>query len=229
MAIFTADSLGPSDDRTLFHYTSQAGLEGILRTSSIWATNIRYLNDAAEFKHTVGLFKDHISSRRDLDSHSKLLLEVLHDDAFGRPWHEHVPLSLYVASFSREADQLSQWRAYAPSNGYCVGFAPSVLKQTAGYELIECVYGREEQELRAAQVVASKALAPQAEDQKHGAMSEPDRDTVLRTIEDFERTVAEFRSNNVVLSTTVLLRRKQNGGSYRRCSGARKLINGKAM
>jgi hypothetical protein len=38
-------------------------------------------------------------------------------------------------------------------------------------------------------------------------MSEPDRDTVLRTIEDIERTVAEFRSNNVVLSTTVLLRR----------------------
>lgn len=38
-------------------------------------------------------------------------------------------------------------------------------------------------------------------------MTEPDRDTVLRTIEDFERTVAEFRSNNVVLSTTVLLRR----------------------
>jgi hypothetical protein len=38
-------------------------------------------------------------------------------------------------------------------------------------------------------------------------MSEPDRDTVLRTIEDFERTVAEFQSNNVVLVTTVLLRR----------------------
>ena len=38
-------------------------------------------------------------------------------------------------------------------------------------------------------------------------MSEPDRDTVLRTIEDFEATLAEFQSNNVVLATTVLLRR----------------------
>ena len=38
-------------------------------------------------------------------------------------------------------------------------------------------------------------------------MTESDRDRLLRTIEDFERTVAEFQSNNVVLVTTVLLRR----------------------
>ena len=37
--------------------------------------------------------------------------------------------------------------------------------------------------------------------------AESERDRLLRTIEDFERTVAEFRSNNVVLSTTVLSRR----------------------
>jgi hypothetical protein len=39
-----------------------------------------------------------------------------------------------------------------------------------------------------------------------------DRDTLLRSIEDFERTVAEFRSNNVVLSTSVLLRRLEEIG-----------------
>jgi len=32
------------------------------------------------------------------------------------------------------------------------------------------------------------------------------RDSLLRTIEDFERTLAEFQWNNVVLATTVLLR-----------------------
>jgi hypothetical protein len=140
MAFFTSDSIGPPDDRTVFHYTSQAGLEGILRTKSIWATNIRYLNDAAEFKHAIGLFKAHISSRPNLDSHSKLLLEVLHRDAFGQWWHENSPLPIYVASFSSEADQLSQWRAYASSNGYCIGFPPSMLKKLAaaqGYELIK--------------------------------------------------------------------------------------------
>ncbi len=34
-----------------------------------------------------------------------------------------------------------------------------------------------------------------------------DRATLLRSIEDFERTLVEYQSNNVVLATTVLLRR----------------------
>jgi hypothetical protein len=38
-------------------------------------------------------------------------------------------------------------------------------------------------------------------------IAEPDCDTLLRTIEDFEATLAEFQSDNVVLATTVLLRR----------------------
>jgi hypothetical protein len=43
-------------------------------------------------------------------------------------------------------------------------------------------------------------------------MATPNRDTLLRTIEDFERTLAEFQSNNVVLATTVLLRRLEEIG-----------------
>jgi hypothetical protein len=38
-------------------------------------------------------------------------------------------------------------------------------------------------------------------------MGEPGRDALLRSIEDFETTLAEMQSNNVVLATPVLLRR----------------------
>jgi hypothetical protein len=38
-------------------------------------------------------------------------------------------------------------------------------------------------------------------------MAEPNRDTLLRSIEDFEATLAELQSNNAVLATPVLLRR----------------------
>jgi hypothetical protein len=38
-------------------------------------------------------------------------------------------------------------------------------------------------------------------------MAEPNRDTLLRSIEDFEATIAGFQANNVVLATPVLLRR----------------------
>jgi hypothetical protein len=33
---------------TLFHYTTAAGLLGILNSSTLWATDLRFLNDAQE-------------------------------------------------------------------------------------------------------------------------------------------------------------------------------------
>ena len=38
---------------TLFHYTNQAGLEGILKSKKIWATNIHSLKDRREFAQYV--------------------------------------------------------------------------------------------------------------------------------------------------------------------------------
>ena len=34
--------------KNLYHYTSWAGLQGILASQSMWASNIRYLNDQSE-------------------------------------------------------------------------------------------------------------------------------------------------------------------------------------
>lgn len=33
----------------LFHYTTAAGLLGILKSAKLWATDLRFLNDAQEF------------------------------------------------------------------------------------------------------------------------------------------------------------------------------------
>jgi hypothetical protein len=41
----------------LYHYTSQKGLLGILEHDNLWMTNILYLNDSSEFKHTLDLVK----------------------------------------------------------------------------------------------------------------------------------------------------------------------------
>lgn len=35
---------------TLWHYTTASGLEGILKSQQLWATNIKYLNDDEEFQ-----------------------------------------------------------------------------------------------------------------------------------------------------------------------------------
>ena len=44
-------------------------------------------------------------------------------------------------------------------------------------------------------------------------MAEPNRDALLRSIEDFEATLVELQSNNVLLATPVLLRRLEELGS----------------
>ena len=47
----------------LYKYMSQAGFLGIINSQSIWATDIFYLNDAAEYHHSVGLIKSEIENK----------------------------------------------------------------------------------------------------------------------------------------------------------------------
>ncbi len=42
------------DAKYLFHYTDQAALRGMLNSNEIWATHIRHMNDATEFRHAKG-------------------------------------------------------------------------------------------------------------------------------------------------------------------------------
>ena len=54
-------------------------------------------------------------------------------------------LTPFVASFSENGDQLSQWRAYCPKgNGFSIGFRYSDLSyllKTTGFRLVKCIYG----------------------------------------------------------------------------------------
>lgn len=137
---------------TLGHYTSPVGLMGIIR-GSLWATNIRYLNDDQEFKHAVELIKE-ISSTS--------LISKDHPD-YGRK-EEFVdalqgkleslqfvyPDYIFTASFSEKTDLLSQWRGYCPNNnGYCIEIdIGSLLKlvQTSFPQarILKCLYDDKE-------------------------------------------------------------------------------------
>lgn len=43
--------------QSLYHYTSYKGLEGILKTQTLWATHYKYLNDAQELIHAKIILK----------------------------------------------------------------------------------------------------------------------------------------------------------------------------
>jgi hypothetical protein len=40
----------------LYHYTTREGLLGILRSRTVWATSIRFLNDASEYTYAQSKF-----------------------------------------------------------------------------------------------------------------------------------------------------------------------------
>ena len=55
------ESEAESVPRLLYHYTTQAGLIGILESKSIWATHGLYLNDASELRLGIEMFKQRLA------------------------------------------------------------------------------------------------------------------------------------------------------------------------
>jgi hypothetical protein len=106
----------------LYHYTDVAGLIGICSSRSLWATNLRFMNDARELAHSRKLMIDVLGEAKTQAS-LPAQLEVIQEI-------ERMILSLrigypdfYSVSFSADGDLLSQWRAYGSSGGgYAVGF-----------------------------------------------------------------------------------------------------------
>lgn len=124
---------------TLYHYTSQQGLVGIVSNAEFWATDIRYLNDSSEFTYAVELARRELESWKHADmayypSFRKLAQERLTASAS----------SILVASLSEEGDLLSQWRGYcSPGPGFSIGFNGRYLTRLADENDLgfsRCVY-----------------------------------------------------------------------------------------
>ena len=131
---------------TLFHYTTSAGLMGIIQSRKIWTTKIQYMNDNSELQLAYDYIRNEIDlqikgvgktrTEEELDKMCKAL------DSIGR-------INVGVASFTEMGDQLSQWRGYCEiGNGYSLGFDGRKLRRLvhsrSGYNLVPCIYQEEE-------------------------------------------------------------------------------------
>lgn len=105
---------------TLYHYTSLAGVMGIVDSGSLRATDIRFFNDAAEMKHAADLLLTVIAQREVAGTSNPRLLPQL------RKWLSHRLTDghmLYVVCFTASGNLLSQWRSYCPTaKGVSLGF-----------------------------------------------------------------------------------------------------------
>ncbi|QOY93882.1 DUF2971 domain-containing protein [Massilia sp. UMI-21] len=136
-----ADLVVATPPPLIYHYTSHDGLLGVLRNKQVWATNIRFLNDASEGRHAVEYAQNAIENkinRGNLTAEKIAALEAM-KKAAGTAAARH-----YTASFSEEGNLLSQWRAYCPPNGgYALGVPAGQLVAMAreqNFWLVPCIY-----------------------------------------------------------------------------------------
>lgn len=97
-----------------YHYTDLYGLQGILKSGSIWLSDSSSLNDLTEGKLIL--------------NHACKTLESMGDFKRLDRLKSLIQMSLsksYIGSFSRFGNRLSQWRGYANKNstgGFAIGF-----------------------------------------------------------------------------------------------------------
>ncbi len=119
---------------TLFHYTSSAGLLGIVGSGELWATHAAHLNDSSEVTFAEERLRECLASTKPGPGLETRFLEKL---AWGTSadFTMTTLFDVYAASFCESDDLLSMWRGYG-SEGYAVGFSTSSLATAAadGFE-----------------------------------------------------------------------------------------------
>lgn len=105
----------------LYHYTSSQGLQGILESGNLWATDLQYLNDEQEFMfgrdRVIPAFREHVLKIDDGRVNKGILVGLIDHSALR---------DFYVTCFCENGDLLSQWRGYAAPGGYALGFDTQV-------------------------------------------------------------------------------------------------------
>jgi len=164
---------------TLYHYTTFSGLLGIVRSRALWASDIRYMNDSAELRHTADLINAEVRERIDSGQANTTLLSQFADWVSYRITNGHM---LFGASFRSHGNLLSQWRGYSsPGKGVSLGFCPDYILQCAqrqGFMIGKCIYEPARQRMLIRQVV--DAVETLAADQASGERSAVERSALYR-------------------------------------------------
>ena len=99
----------------IFHYTSRSVLKSILENKELWLSHYSSMNDVTELEHSFGLLwyamECHFCHLPSLELYNSVRQAFMSD------------LGIYLTSFSRSPNLLSQWRSYASEDGVSIGFS----------------------------------------------------------------------------------------------------------
>jgi len=153
----------------LYHYTSFTGFLGIVKSRTLWASDIRYMNDSAELKHAADLIRTEINSRIAAGHAKPDLLNQFLDWVTHRITNGHM---LFASSFRSNGNLLSQWRGYSRlGKGVSLGFDPDYILRCAAqqsFQIGKCIYSCKKQARLISQVIDAIETLAEGHD--------PDRD-----------------------------------------------------
>lgn len=125
-------AVSPAVTTPAFHYTSMAGLAGMLESNSIWFTDIFHLNDPSEMIY-ARKFADEIL--RELGAVEDRAIKTFCEKMISGMDQVNQRFQNFVACFSLSNDDLGQWRAYADNGrGACLGLSDAIFRETAASE-----------------------------------------------------------------------------------------------
>jgi hypothetical protein len=132
----------------LWHYTSIQGFRDIVTSKTIFATDLRFLNDREEFVHARKIANDVLEDTPEVDSNNLPIKEFLGraiNLAFNTGLLQPGRLQVFVASFTAAEDDLSQWRGYSHgSSGVSLAFNLKGFRPPSGTDTFvsfaPCIY-----------------------------------------------------------------------------------------
>jgi len=141
------DSMLPSRP-LLYHYTTLSGLLGIIANSSIWASDVRYMNDASELTYAAEMIAAVVAETLESVEDEALCSALPKRTGFANAFeHGSRP---FVACFCEEHDLLSQWRGYRGDEpGFSLGMDVPGIARVGGLppntHLRKVIYDENEQ------------------------------------------------------------------------------------
>lgn len=113
------DSMRPSRP-LLYHYTTLAGLLGITASTSIWASDVRYMNDASELIYAAEMIGAVVAKTLEAVEDEPLRSALPRRPGFTNAFE--YGKRPFVACFCEEDNLLSQWRGYRrDETGFSLG------------------------------------------------------------------------------------------------------------
>ena len=109
----------------LYHYTTWEGLKGIITGQKIWFTHYEHLNDDTELEFGMRQAKAILAEIGARVPQLKIFCDWTADLFSSENLRR--TLQFYIASFSRNRDDLHQWERYGDhGRGFAIGLAPKL-------------------------------------------------------------------------------------------------------